>query len=154
MQHGFRSVRSACSAGFPPSLRTILRLTLAGFLLIACAPGKFANAQTPSQPSPSASHPRQDFVLPGSNPPPDANDRMMMNEEQQKRANFDAANTLREREIDDEAVKLLILARDLKVQMQRVGDKPLTEKLMREAAVIELLAHDVQTKMTLVVKSN
>ena len=33
--------------------------------------------------------------------------------------------------------------------MDLLGDKPLPNRLVREAQVIELLAHDVQTKMTL-----
>jgi hypothetical protein len=83
---------------------------------------------------------------------PDANDKMLMNQAHQRSENFDAANALRERQINDESLKLLILARDLKAQMDKLGDKPVPNRLLREAEVIELLAHDVQTKMTLTVK--
>jgi len=76
---------------------------------------------------------------------------MLMNQVHQKRQNFDAANALREKQINDETAKLLILAKDLKSQMDKLGDRPLPDRLLREAEVIELLAHDVQTKMTLTV---
>jgi hypothetical protein len=138
-----------------PTLRDALRLSFAGFLFFLCGSSYLAIAQSTSQ-SPLASPPPRpsSILLPEANHMPDANDRMIMNEAQKKRQNFDAANALRQRQIDDETVKLLILAKDLKAQMEKVGDQPLPEKLLREAEVIELLAHDVQTKMTLVVKGS
>jgi hypothetical protein len=53
-----------------------------------------------------------------------------------KQKNFDAANDLRIRQIVDESRKLLILARDLQLQMERNGGKPLPALLIREAEVI------------------
>jgi hypothetical protein len=91
-------------------------------------------------------------IAPGPTHVPDENALMTMNMAKRKKENFDAANALRERQINDEAVKLLILAKDLKLQMDKLGDKPLPDRLLREAEVIELLAHDVQTKMTLTIK--
>jgi hypothetical protein len=58
---------------------------------------------------------------------------------------------LRQSQIVEETVKLLILARDLKSQMDKVGDQPLPAMLLREAEVIEILARDVQAKMTLTI---
>ena len=67
------------------------------------------------------------------------------------RQNFDAANALRQRQIVDETMKLLLLARDLKSQMDKVGGQPMPAALLREAEVIEILARDVQQRMVLVV---
>lgn len=85
------------------------------------------------------------------NQPPDANTQMKSHEHSARQQKFDFANALRQRRIADETLKLLILARDLKSQMDKVGDHPVPASLMREAEVIEILAHDVQAKMTLIV---
>jgi hypothetical protein len=76
---------------------------------------------------------------------------MVMKQQLAKKQNFDAANALRTQQIADEATKLLILAKDMKSQMDKLGDQPLPDKVIREAEVIEILAHDVQAKMTLTV---
>ena len=91
--------------------------------------------------------------LPATPPPNslDANDIMRMHQNKLTKQNFDAVNALRDKQIHDESTKLLILARDLKAQMDLLGDAPPSPRLLREAQVIELLAHDVQTKMTLTV---
>jgi hypothetical protein len=94
------------------------------------------------------------LLMPEANHLPDANDKMLMNQAHQKKENFDAANELREKQITEETANLLILAKDLKAQMDLLGDKPLTPRLLKEAEVIELLAHDVQAKMTLTVKGS
>lgn len=91
------------------------------------------------------------ILLPEANNLPDANGIMLMNQKQNQRRNFDAVNALRTQQIQDESAKLLILAKDLKTQMDILGDKPLPDRLVREAQVIELLARDVHTKMTLTV---
>jgi hypothetical protein len=68
-----------------------------------------------------------------------------------KQQNFDAANALRTKQIIDDTTKLLILSRDLKAKTDKIGNEPLPKILVREAEVIELLAHDVQRKMKLTV---
>jgi len=104
---------------------------------------------TPQQsPPPRPPHP---ILLPEANHLPDVNDQMKMREDETKKQNFDAVNALRTQQIADDTAKLLILTKDLKVQMEKVGDEPLPPRLVREAEVIEILAHDVQTKMTLTV---
>ncbi len=85
------------------------------------------------------------------NQPPDANAQMKARERQNVRRNFDRANALRMRQIADESTKLLILTTDLKLQMDKTENKPLPPDLIREIEVIRILAHDVQTKMTLTV---
>jgi hypothetical protein len=155
MQHNLSPMRSARNTVGISQLRGNLRRSVfVGFLLLACVSGYSAFAQSTSQSPISAPPHPSSILLPEANHLPDVNDRMIMNETQKKRQNFDAANTLRQKQIDDETVKLLILAKDLKEEMDRLGDKPLPDKLMREAEVIELLAHDVQKKMTLIVKGS
>lgn len=109
--------------------------------------GQFSSPQNPQGPQ-VIPHP---ILLPQANHLPDVNDQMKLNELHSKQKNFDAANAKRAQEINDDATKLLILARDLNAEIDKLGDKPLPAKLLREAEVIELLAHDVQNKMTLTV---
>jgi hypothetical protein len=85
------------------------------------------------------------------NQPPDANAQLHARARRFQQKSFDAANALRIRQIADETEKLLILARDLQSQLDKIGGKPLPALLMREAEVIEKLAHDVQSRMTLTV---
>jgi len=127
--------------------RIPLGYVVAGAMLLICSPSFILTGQNSISAPPRPSS----ILLPEANHLPDANDKMMMNQAHQKRENFDAANALRAHQIDDETVKLLILAKDLKAQMDKLGDNPVPTRLLREAEVIELLAHDVQTKMTLTV---
>lgn len=56
--------------------------------------------------------------------------------------------------MDDEANKLLILAKDLKAKADNLGSGPLPPTLMREAEVIEILANDLKEKMKLTVNTD
>lgn len=85
------------------------------------------------------------------NQPPDVVTQTRQRKSQAARQNFDAANALRQREIAEETMKVLILARDLKRQIDKLGNDPLPEELIREVEVIEVFARDVQKKMTLAV---
>jgi hypothetical protein len=85
------------------------------------------------------------------NQPPDAIAQLREHARQSRLKGFDAANALRAKQIAEETIKLLILAKDLKDQTDALGTKPLPAKLIREIEVIEMLAHDVQAKMTLTV---
>jgi hypothetical protein len=82
---------------------------------------------------------------------PDANEANDINSQEIRRRNFDRANAIREKKIDDDTAKLLILAKDLRYRTEAVDNRPLPPILVREAEVIELLAHDVQAKMKLTV---
>ncbi len=123
--------------------RRLGRSTLLGVVLCA---GISLLAQNPN--------PRQTLLQPEANRPPDANAQMRMGQQRRRADNFDAANALRQRQINDETTKLLILASDLKMQMDKLGDRPISDRLMREAEVIESLAQDVQKKMTLTIKGS
>jgi hypothetical protein len=128
------------------------RLALRGAGGLACVAGVIAFTCTalPGQEGPTRD-PDRPYIIPEANPLPDANDRMVMREQKSKRQNFDAANAARTKQILDDTAKLLILTRDLKAQTDKLGDEPVPPRLVREAEVIELLAHDVQTRMKLTV---
>ncbi len=76
---------------------------------------------------------------------------MKLHQQNSKKQDFDAANAERKRQLDDESAKLLILARDLKLQMDNIGTDPLPARVLREAEVIEILARDVKEKMKMTV---
>jgi hypothetical protein len=112
----------------------------AGMIMIVLS----GSSQTSSQPD----HPHS-IILPEANRPLDPNDQMKLREKNAKKLNYDAANAERKRELDDETAKLLILAKDLKSQTDNIETNPLTQKALKEAEVIELLARDVKEKMKL-----
>jgi hypothetical protein len=145
-----QSLTDARGQGLDGWVRVLSRLRAgcASAALAVLAVSSGANAVAQQSPPPRPPHP---ILLPEANRPPDANDQMLMRERQKRQKNFDEANTIRAKEIAGDAANLLILARDLKAEMDRLGDNPLTPRLMREAEVIELLARDVQTKMKLTV---
>jgi len=136
----FRSVSSEHPFPWSRALRQ-LALLVAGL----CG-GLTLLAQNPN--------PRQTLLQPEANRPPDANQLMQMDQAHQRKSNFDAANALRQHQIDDETTKLLVLAHDLKLQMETLGDRPVSDRLLREAEIIEALARDVQKKMTLTIKGS
>ena len=85
------------------------------------------------------------------NQPPDAIAQLRLRKQRFDQRTFDAANALRQRQIADESAKLLLLARDLKSEMDLTGNDALPAKLLREIEVIEMLARDVRAKMTLTI---
>jgi hypothetical protein len=85
------------------------------------------------------------------NQPPDPNAQERSRARRLRQLKFDAVNAARIRQIADETGRLLLLARDLQTQLDRMGAKPLPSLLIREAEVIEKIAHDVQARMTVTV---
>jgi hypothetical protein len=110
----------------------------------------FAEAQSSITPGGALRTDKVDLPTP-INQPPDAIAQMKSREHRAGQQKFDIFNALRQRQIADETLKLLILARDLKSQMDNMGAQPMPARLLREAEVIEILARDVQAKMTLTV---
>jgi hypothetical protein len=121
-----------------------------GLLCIALLSMQRAAAQSNTAPGGALRTDKIDLPTP-INQPPDANAQLIARQHLKGQQKFDAANALRQRQIVDESVKLLTLARDLKSQMDKIGDQPLPALLLREAEVIEILARDMQAKMTLTV---
>ncbi len=89
-----------------------------------------------------------------SNQPPDANQQMLMRQQQDKKQSFDAANVERRKIIADESALLLKLATDLKTEVDKTNKDTLSLSVIRKADVIEKLARDVKEKMKLTVGAN
>lgn len=126
--------------------------------LLACAclavlATEVCRAQLPAQNGAGLRTDRIDLPTP-INQPPDANSQMKAREFRASRRKFDEANSMRIRQIADETAKLLILARDLKDNMDKIGDESVPPSLIREAEVIQMLARDVQARMTVTVGAN
>jgi len=88
---------------------------------------------------------------PEANRPLDPNQQMEMRERNEKHVSFEAANAARKKQIDEDTAKLLLFAKDLKAAMDKASDGKISERMIREAEVIELLARNVQTRMKLTV---
>jgi hypothetical protein len=89
------------------------------------------------------------ILLPEANRPPDANAQMAMHEQNAKKADFNAANLERKRQIADDSAKLLKLASDLKSEVDKTSKDTLSLGVIRKAEEIEKLAHNVKEKMKL-----
>jgi len=68
--------------------------------------------------------------------------RARMNEERMKALNSD-----RHKRLEDDASKLLALSTELKSDVDKANKDELSLDVMRKAAEIEKLAHDVQSRM-------
>jgi hypothetical protein len=104
-----------------------------------------------SQQSSNLNQARQTLLVPEANRPPDKNDQMKMNEQQQKNANFEAANLERKKQLDDDTAHLLKLATELKGEVEKSSKDTLSLGVIHKAEEIEKLAHNVQVKMKLTV---
>ena len=95
--------------------------------------------------------PVHSILLPAVNRPPDANAQMSMRAQEAKLANFDAANTERMRQINQESEMLVTMAMALKAEVDNTSSAKLSEGAIRKADTIEKLAHFVKEKMKLTV---
>jgi len=82
---------------------------------------------------------------------PDQNQANQINDQQQKKANFEAANAERRKQIAADSAKLLKLATELKAEVDKTDKDTLNLKVVRKADEIEKLAHGVKEKMQLTV---
>jgi len=117
-------------------------------VLIALA-SQSAPGVSPQQAPPPL--PQHQIVIP--NRTLDIHELNELAQKDKRRRNLDAANAERKRIIDDEANRLLILARDLKAKLDRLGNDALTPTMIREAEVIQWLAGDMKEKMKLTVST-
>jgi hypothetical protein len=122
----------------------LLCIPAAGVLLFAASALAGDGQQGTTNPLPN-----RPIVIPNRTLSPD--EMKNLSDKNTRRRNFDAANAARKQIIDDEANKLLILARDLKARTDKLGSDPPSQMMLREAAMIELLANDVKEKMKLTV---
>jgi len=140
-QYGWRIGREANFLRFQ-RIGLILTFGVAAMLATSACKGQQNAPQVPTKP----------LVVP--NRTMDNQELNELAEKNVRKENFEAANVARKQAIEDETNKLLILARDLKAKTDNLGAGPLPPMLVREAAVIELLANDVKEKMKLTVNSN
>jgi hypothetical protein len=110
----------------------------------ALAPSRELTSQDMSRP----------ILSPAANRPPDANDQMAMHQQQAKKANVDAANVERKRQISDDSARLLKLATDLKAEVDKTSKDTLSLGVIRKADEIERLAHAVREKMKLTMSAS
>jgi len=89
-----------------------------------------------------------------SNPLPDANQQMLMRQQQARKQSFEAVNAERKKIIADESTMLLKLATDLKTEVDKTDKDTLSLSVIRKAEVIEKLARDVKEKMKLTAGTN
>ena len=128
--------------------RKVLRLFAMGSFMV------FAALTVSYEASPQQRNGNAPILLPAVNRPPDANDQMAMREAQTKKANLEAANVERKRQIGDDSAKLLKLATDLKAEVDKTSKDTLSLGVIRKAEEIEKLAHNVKEKMKLTMASN
>jgi len=79
---------------------------------------------------------------------------MKMNERQAQTKNFEAVNAERKRQLAEESARLLKLATDLKIEVDKTSKDTLSINVIRKADEIEKLARDVKEKMKLTIGSS
>lgn len=130
--------------------KSIVRLAAAG-LFVSAALWACAQQQSPGGAPNMSPTPNKPILLPEANHPPDANDRMRMDQQQSKKDKFEAANALRRKQISDDAAKMLELATELKAAVDKTDKDTLSIDVIRKADNIERLAKGVKEKMKLTV---
>lgn len=132
-------------------LLALRKVSVPAVMLATLATGRMLHSQqTPPSP-PNLDRP---YLIPEANRLPDSNDQMKLRDQQSKKQNFEAANTERKRQINDDSARLLKLATDLKAEVQKTNKDTLSLAVIRKAEEIEKLARDVKEKMKLTVGSN
>ena len=145
----FRNERNRKNENSPATAghrRTIFRTAVMACLglLLALPASRFLQSQNPNQPIPG----------PEASRFPDANAQMSMHDQQNKKANIEAANIERKKQISDDSAKLLKLATDLKAEVDKTSKDTLSLGVIRKAEEIEKLAHSVKEKMKLTMGGN
>jgi hypothetical protein len=145
MQRNRKNQNSPVPAGHGGSFFRIA--VIACLVLFAALPASYRlQSQNPN--------PNQPIPGPDASRMPDANDRMAMHDQQNKKANIEAANVERKKQIADDSAKLLKLATDLKAEVDKTSKDTLSLGVIRKAEEIEKLAHNVKEKMKLTMGGN
>jgi len=100
-------------------------------------------AQMPPMPggqSPAGPSNQEGLPIPGTEPHDAAHERM-------RQQAIVSANVARHKRMAEDANKLLDLSKQLKDDVDRAGDDELSVEVIRKAAEIEKLAHDVRERM-------
>ncbi len=82
---------------------------------------------------------------------PDKNSQVEMQEQKSKKQSYEIANAARNKQIADDAARLLQLATELKAEVDKTNKETLSLNIIRKADMIEKLAHGVKEKMKLTV---
>ena len=90
-------------------------------------------------------------IPPELNRIPDSNQANQINDQQQKKQDFEAANAARKKQINAESAKLLKLATELKAEVDKTDKDTLSIGVIRKADEIEKLARSLKEKMKLTV---
>lgn len=125
---------------------TLRKLLMAGLVGIVLAPlaGGALQQQNPPRNVP-------EFL----NRQPDFSDQERMRQEQQGRQqNYGAANAYLQKRISDDSAKLLKLANDLKVEVDKSGKDTLSLNVIRKAGEIEKLAKTIKSEVAQETRSN
>ena len=103
-----------------------------------------------AQQGPPPGSPDRPYLMPEANRLPDKNDQMQMQQDQRvTKQSYKAANVERQKQIADDAAKLLALATELKKEVDKTGKDMLSINVIRKAESIERLAKGVKEKMKL-----
>ena len=124
---------------------------LACFLAMTVLAGAAHPGQEPLPPPGTPDRPSTHSV---ANQLPDAIAQMKMRDQQAKEKSFELANTERKRQIAEDSAKLLKLATDLKIEVDKTNKDTLSLIVIRNADEIERLALNVKEKMKLTVGSS
>jgi hypothetical protein len=138
--------RRSCNPPSAPAIRISLPwgrgLAAGACLLILVAGAAQTSLQNPDKP----------LLMPEANRPPDANERMRMQERKRTQQSYDALNAERKKLIADDSEKLVTLAMALKAEADNTPGGEVSPNMLRKSMEIERLAHDVKEKMKLTVE--
>ena len=81
-------------------------------------------------------NPNKPIINPAANPVPDKNQRMELQEQHEKAVSYTAANTERQKQISDDATRLLQLATELKKEVDKTDKDTLSVNVIRKAEMI------------------
>ena len=112
----------------------------AGTMVLGMA-ALLAAAQQPNR------NPNKPIINPAANPVPDKNRQMQMQQDHDSAAIYDAANAIRQKQIADDAARLLQLATELKKEVDKTNKDTLSVNVIRKAEMIEKLAKGVKEQM-------
>ena len=143
--------------GLGTKFRLGTRVRGRAFAIVVVMAGLVATCRLDSQMPPSSGqrpNDNQPVETPLTKRVQDARDQTAMNEPSVKKANFEAVNMERKRQIADDSARLLKLATDLKTEVDKTSKDTLSLGVIRKAEEIEKLARTVKEKMKLTMNAN
>ncbi len=120
-------------------MRNFWIMILAGVMLLAASSVGMTRAQ-------SSTNINDQIVVPPSNGPRGVQGQAAMVARQQQKL-AETATTERQKQLSDEAAKLLQLATELKAAVDKSNKNEMSLEVIRKADDVEKLAHDLKLKM-------